>query len=220
MDGEIEMVESEQEFIESLSSDLNEYLESEFKTRVDKRFGFWHVFRMSLQPIFRSDLKRADFAQDFFVKNVTSKKMETFINVKIDNYNSHTSGNKLQYVEINDIPKNAIVNSDVAIKVFDREALETADAISDVLVTILIVWIVGFIIGFVIGLFIPSLIPYAGIVDIVLGIIAFVLGLCISVFHQGPLAIEMENTIAQMLVDNYLSFLDSQYIIEQMLGLL
>lgn len=222
LDEEIEMAESEQEFVESLSSDLNEYLESELKTRVDKRFGFWHIFRMCLQPIFRSDLKRADFAQDFFVKNVTSKKMETFINVKIDNYNSHTSGNKLHYVEINDIPKNAIVNSDVAIKVFDREALETADIVSDILVTILIVWIVGFIIGFIIGLIIQDeeVFIYAGIIDLALGIVAFVLGLCISVFHQGPMATQMENAIAQMLVDNYLSFLDSQYIIEQMLGLL
>lgn len=220
LDGEVEMAKSEQEFVESLSSDLNEYLEKEFKARVDKRFGFWHIFRMCLQPIFRSDMKRADFAQDFFVKNLTPKEIETYINVKIDNYNSHGKSAKLHYVKINDIPKNAIVNSDVAIKVFDREALETADAISDVLVTILIVWIVGFIIGFIIGLFIPELLGYVGIIDFALGIIAFVLGLCISVFHQGPMAIEMENAIAQMLVDNYLSFLDSQYLIEQILGLL
>ncbi len=144
--------------------------------------------------------------------------MQNFINEKVDYYN-RTASDKLSYVKLDKLPNDAIVDTDVALKVFEREALETTDVGVGILVDIIICFVIAFIIGFLIGLFIPSLIPYAGIVDIVLAIVAFGVGLYLSVFRTTALSLELEASIKQMLVDNYMLFVDSQNVITQLLGL-
>ena len=211
---------SQIEFIEQLNNEVEEYLSKEFDKRVEKRFGFWHLVRMMVQPWFKSDIKRANAAQRFFCKNVDSREMENLINAKIDYYNESTTGEKLNYVKLDKLPDGAIVNTDTAIKVFEREAMETTDVLVGILVDILLCLVVAFIIGFIIGLAIPSLLPYVGVVDIAMAMIAFGVGLYLSVFRTTAVSLELEGVIKQMLVDNYMQFLDAQNIILQMLGLL
>lgn len=52
-----------------------------------------------------------------------------------------------------------------------------------------------------------------------MGIIAFGIGLYLSVFRTTALSLELEASIKQMLVDNYMLFIDSQNVITQLLGL-
>lgn len=210
--------ESKIEFIETLNGELEEYLSEQIGPRVQKRFGFWNIIRMIFQPWMRSDVKRAEFAQRFFCKNISSEDLKNWINAKIDFYNqSHSE--LLQYISLDEPPISAIVTPDVALKVFEREAMETTDIIVGVVVDIIVCMVIAFIIGFIIGVFIPALIPYVGIVDLVMTIIAFILGLYVSVFRTTPISLELETQIQQLLVDNYLVFLDSQNIITQILGL-
>lgn len=209
---------SQIEFIEGLDSDLREHLQTCFGKRVEKRFGFWNLLRMIFQPWFKSDVKRASSAQKYFCKDVSAKDIQNFINEKVDFYNS-TASDKLSYVKLDKLPEDAVVNTDVALKVFEREAMETTDVGVGILVDIIICVVVAFIIGFLIGLFVPSLSPYCGIVDIVCGIIAFGIGLYLSVFRTTAITLELEASIKQMLADNYMLYLDSQNIITQLLGL-
>ncbi len=209
------------EFIEQLHGELNEKLQEEFAKRVDKRFGFWHLLRMWGQPWLRSDVKRARFAQTYFCKHVDAKEMQQQINAKIDNYNQYTSADeKLNFVKLAAIPNGSVVNSDVALKIFDREAVETTDAISGVLIDILICFVVAFIIGFLVGFFVPVLVPYLGIVDLLMSLIAFGIGIYLTFIRTMPISIELENQITEMLVQNYMQYLDSQNIIMQMIGAL
>lgn len=191
-----------------------------FDKRVDKRFGFWHLPRMIFQPWFKSDIKRANSAQRYFCKNVEAKDMQDLINAKIDYYNENSSGDKLKYIKLEQIPDGAIVNTDTAMKVFEREAMETTDVLVGILADILICWVIGVIIGLIIGFFIPALFPYVGWFDLALTVIAFLVGLYLSVFRTTAVSLELEGVIKQMLVDNYMQFLDTQNIILQMLGML
>lgn len=217
----IPMADNQIEFVEQLQSDIETQLQEEFSKRVDKRFGFWHLLRMWGQPWLRSDVKRARFAQEYFCKKVNAKEMQQFINAKIDFYNKNVSAEeKMNYIHLDEIPNGAIVDTDTALKVFDREALETTDTLVGIVVDILICCVLAFIIGFIIGFFFPPAIPYAFIIDIVMAIIAFGIGLYLSVFRTSAICIELESQITEMLVNNYMQFIDSQNIIMQMLGTL
>ncbi|MCQ2180312.1 MAG: hypothetical protein MJY91_09475 [Bacteroidales bacterium] len=210
--------QSKVEFIENLNGDLEEYLSAQLGPRVQQRFGFWNIIRMIFQPWMRSDVKRAEFAQKYFCKNISAEDLTNWINAKIDFYNQTHSDN-IQYIKLNEISKNEIVTSDVALKIFEREAMETTDILVGIVIDILVCWVVAFILGLIIGVFIPALLPYAGIIDLVMTIIAFIIGIYVSVFRTTPLSIEIEDQIRQLLVDNYLIFFDSQNIITQILGL-
>ncbi len=209
---------SQMEFISGLDTELRERLQTNFDKKVDKRFGFWNLLRMVFQPWFSSDVKRASSAQKYFCKDVSSKDIQNFINETVDYYNS-TASEKLSYVKLDKLPAGAVVDTDVALKVFEREALETTDVGVGILVDIIVGVIIAFIICFIIGAFIPPLWPYIGWVDIIMGIIAFGIGLYLSVFRTTALALDLEASIKQMLVDNYMLFIDSQNVITQLLGL-
>lgn len=217
---ENEMPDSQVEFIEQLSDEIESTLKESFDKRVEKRFGFWHLIRMVVQPWFKSDVKRANSAQKYFCKDVDSREIENLINAKIDFYNENTNSDKLQYVKLDKIPDGAIVDTNTAIKVFEREAMETTDVMVGILIDIVLCLIVAFIIGFIIGLANPDLLQYCGIVDTVMAVIAFGIGIYLSVFRTTAISIDLENTIKQMLVDNYMQFLDAQNVILQMIGLL
>ena len=75
------MPDSQVEFIEQLSDEIESHTERVFSTkRVEKRFGFWHLIRMVVQPWFKSDVKRANSAQKYFCKDVDSREIENLIN--------------------------------------------------------------------------------------------------------------------------------------------
>ena len=118
------------------------------------------------------------------------------------------------------MPTNTIVDTEVAMLIFNREAMETTDVLVGVVVDILICVVIAFILGFLLGFFFPPLAPYAFIIDIVMTIIAFGLGIYVSVFRTTTIALELESQIQQLMIDNYMQFLESQNIITQMLGML
>jgi len=215
-----ELPSSQVEFIEQLNEEIEAILNASFEKRVEKRFGFWHLIRMMVQPWFKSDVKRANSAQKYFCKDVDSREIENLINTKIDFYNENTNSEKLHYVKLDKIPDGAIVDTNTAIKVFEREAMETTDALAGIFVDILICWVIAFVFSFILFLIFPSTIAYSWIIDLVMTIIAFLVGLYLSVFRTTAVSIELENTIKQMLVDNYMHFLDAQNVILQMMGLL
>ena len=107
----------------------------------------------------------------------------------------------------------------MALKIFEREALETSDVAIGIIIDILICIVIAFIIGFIIGAFIPPLIPYVGIIDIVMAIVAFGLGIYISVFYVSDVSVALEESICQMLVENYMIYLETQDYLLQLFGL-
>ena len=117
------------------------------------------------------------------------------------------------------IIQNTIIDTKTAILIFDREAMETTDVVAGILVDILLCVVVAFILVFLLGFF-PPLVPYAFVIDIVMGIIAFGIGIYLSVFRTTSVSLELESQIQQLMVDNYMQFLESQNIIAQMLGML
>ena len=212
---------SQMEFVTQLQSDLDATLREELSARIEKRFGFWHLLRMWIQPWATSDVKRARNAQDYFCKNVGAKEMQQLINAKIDYYNRNsTADEKLGYVKLQSIPDGVIVDTDVALKIFDREAMETTDTLFGIFIDIVLCVVIAFILGFIIGFFFPPLIPYAGIIDIIMGILAVLIGIYVSVVKTSAVCIDLENQILDMLVNNYIQYIDSQNIVAQMLGLL
>ena len=74
------------------------------------------------------------------------------------------------------------------------------------------------IIGFIIGLCIPLLLPYIGIIDICLTILALVMGLYVAFFYETPIILDLEAEISRMIIDNYLYYIDAQNIIPQIVG--
>lgn len=128
-----EIPSSQSEFIELLNGELDEYLHSEFSSRVEKRFGLCHLIRMLCQPWFKSDVGRAAAAQKYFCKNVKSSEMQNWINAKIINYNEYNS-DKLKPIILGGLTKGCIVDDSVALKIFEREAIETTDTIASILV--------------------------------------------------------------------------------------
>ena len=163
------------------------------------------------------DINRIISAEEYFKKDLDEKELERLINAKIDYFNSKHS-TKLKYVSLSEIPQYSIVTTDVALKIFDRESMELADVVIGWLIDILIIWVVGFIIGFIIGLCIPLLLPYIGIIDICLTILALVMGLYVAFFYETPIILDLEAEISRMIIDNYLYYIDAQNIIPQIVG--
>ena len=220
VNNDIDIAESKMEFITQMQDELNDYLQKKLSERVEDRFGFLNLLRMIFQPWFSSDVKRADNAQEYLCKDLQAKDIQQWINNKINFYNTNNPTDKINFVSIKDFSRGEIVDTNVAIKIFDREAMELTDVIGGVVIDIIICWVIGFIIGFIIGLCRHSLLPFIGIIDTVLGIIAFGIALYFSIFHTTTASIDLENQITQMLIDNYFTVLNSQDIISQILGLL
>lgn len=217
-DNEMILPTSQMEFIEQLNVEIEEHLTAQFKERVEDRFGFWHLPRMLVQPWFKSDIKRANYAQKYLCQKVKATDIEKLINAKIDYYNQSNSQNNLNYISLDKIKDGDIVNTDIALKIFEREAMETTDIVVGILVDILVCFVIAFIIGFIIGLFFPILLPYVGIVDIIMIIASICIGFYLSIFRTTTISIELEATISRMLVDSYMQFLDTQNVIFQMIG--
>ena len=135
------------------------------------------------------------------------------------------SGNVFQHFgksenfKVYEVEDSKVVNSEV-IGTDGLSHCTLASMLAEKLVDVLICWVIAFVLGFIIGLFIPPLVPYAGIIDIIMGIIAFGMGIYISIFKTSVICIELENQIVDMLINNYMQYLDSQKIVIQMLGLL
>lgn len=212
---------SQIEFIQHLNSEVQIHLSETFSIKIEQRFGFWHLLRMIVQPWSKSDVKRAKFAEEYFCEDIGIQDMQNWINAKIDFHNKNNIGEQLQYINLpKTMPTNTIVDTEVAMLIFNREAMETTDVLVGVIVDILICVVIAFILGFLLGFFFPPLAPYAFIIDIVMTIIAFGLGIYVSVFRTTTIALELESQIQQLMIDNYMQFLESQNIITQMLGML
>ncbi len=177
---------------------------------------------MLCQPWFSSDVSRARYAQKYFCKHIGAEDIQQLVNAKVDYYNQNVSEDKkLNYVKIETIPDGTIVDTNTALKIFDREAIETTDTLAGIFIDIVICWVIGFVIGLILGFFVSEdFIPYFGIIDIILGIIAFGVGIYISFFKTSAICIELDEQILDMLVNNYMQFIESQNIIIQMFGLL
>lgn len=213
-----EYPESQLQFIEQLHIEVEEYIAKEVEIRVSKRFGFWHLLRMVVQPWMISDVKRADNAENYLLKNIPADKVQNLINAKIDYYNESTDTGDLQYVNIEKIPNGSIVSNDVAIKIFEREALETSEILIGVLLDILLCFIIAFILGFIIGAFIPGLLPFVGIIDTIMLVLSIGIGIYISIFRTTVVSMELENQICEQIVNNYMQYIEIQNIVIQMIG--
>ncbi len=218
----ISLADNQVEFVEQLQTDIETMARKNFSERLDKRFGFWNLFRMLCQPWFSSDVSRARHAQKYFCKHIGAEDIQQLINTKVDYYNQNVpEDKKMHYVKIEMIPDGTIVDTNTALKIFDREAIETTDTLAGIFIDIVICLVIAFVIGFILGFFVSEeFIPYAGIIDIILGIIAFGVGIYISFFKTSAICIELEEQILDMLVNNYMQFIESQNIIIQMFGLL
>lgn len=213
------ILESNTEIIEKINSDIEDFLTSKLEEKVSDRFGFLNLLRMYFQPWFYSDISRANSAQEYFSEDISAKDLQQLINSKVDYYNRKYPNANLKFVELNEIPDGELVDADVALKIFEREALETSDVAIGIIIDILICIVIAFIIGFIIGAFIPPLLPYVGIIDIVMAIVAFGLGIYISVFYVSDVSVALEESICQMLVENYMIYLETQDYLLQLFGL-
>ena len=214
-----EILSSNTEIIEKINSDIEDFLSDKLNEKVSDRFGFLNLLRMYVQPWFYSDISRANSAQEYFLEDISAKDVQQLINSKVDYYNRIYPNAKLKFVDLNEIPEGALVDTDVALKIFEREAIETSDVFIGIIADILICFVVAFIIGFIIGAFIPPLLPYVGLVDIIMGIVALCFGIYVSVFYVSDISIALEESICQMLVENYMTYLDSQNYLLQLFGL-
>ena len=213
---------SQMEFVQGLQRELQSHISETFSAKIEKRFGLWHIFRMIVQPWIISNTKRTELAERYFCRGIECKDLQNLINTQIDDYNKNNQGEELRYIQLPEsIPQNTIVNANVATLVFHREAIETTDILATVILGILIfcvTFLIGFILGFLFGYERVALTCF--IIDIAATIIAFLMGLYLSVFRTAMASIELENQLHQLMVENYMQFLESQNIINQILGML
>lgn len=206
----LQLAETDSEFISGLHDELNEKIANTISSNVDKRFGFWNVLRMFYQWIFTSDIKRAKKAETAFVKNLEPEEMMKEINAKIDYYN-RTNNADLAYIKnIDEIPKLSIVDTDVAFKVLEREAMDATDGIIGILIGLFFDLIL-----FIVTLFIPIIHP---LIKLILFCISLALGLVILFIYGGPVMLELESEIKQMVIYNFQAYIDSQNIIQQIIS--
>ena len=213
---------SQMEFVQGLQRELQSHISETFSAKIEKRFGLWHIFRMIVQPWIISNTKRTELAERYFCRGIECKDLQNLINTQIDDYNKNNQGEELRYIQLPEsIPQNTIVNANVATLVFHREAIETTDILATVILGILIfcvTFLIGFILGFLFGY--ERVAFTCIIIDIAATIIAFLMGLYLSVFRTAMASIELENQLHQLMVENYMQFLESQNIINQILGML
>ena len=215
---DLKLAENDSEFIDELMNEIHSKIETEISHNIDKRFGFWGVFRMYYQYIFTSDVKRMKKAEKALCKGLNPKELTKEINAKIYYYNENHDGNLSYIKNLKEIPEMSIVNPDLALKILDREAMEVTDGLVGVLLDIIICFCIGFIIGFIIGLFFPALIPYCGIIDLILAILSIIAAIVILFIYGSPIMTQMEVEIKQMLIYNFQLFIDSQNIIQQIIA--
>ena len=214
---DLQLADDEEEFITELSKEINSEIENTISANVDRRFGFWGVFRMYYQWIFTSDVKRVKKAERAFCHGLDPRKLTEEINAKIYHFNESNDADLNYIEELEKIPELSIVNTEVAMKILEREAMEVTDGLIGVLLDIIICLVIGFIIGFIIGLCIPVLIPYCAVIDTVLGVVSIIAGIIILFVYGSPVMDQMEIEIKQMLIYNFQLYLDSQNIFQQIL---
>lgn len=216
---ESSVASSKMEFIKSMMPELEEYAKEKIDKRVDKRFGFWNIVRMATQPVFRKELKRMDKAQKYFCKDLTPNTIEKWINAKVDYYNqSHED--KLGSVSLEKIGKNQIVTSEVAKKVFARENREIGGFLAGILISLLVVFVLTAIAIVIMFALEVEEVWIAIIVDVAIAVIAFLVSIGVDIFVNGPICTALENEIKQMVLENYMAYINSQDIIAQMIGML
>lgn len=213
----LQLAENDREFIDGLMNEIHTKVETEISRNVDKRFGFWGVFRMYYQYIFTSNVKRIKKAEKAFCKGLDPDDLTKEINAKINYYNEINNGNLSYIKELDAIPELSIVNSDLAFKVLDREAMEATDGLIGILLEIITFCILILLIHFLIK--ICNLILFASLpnwlFDLVLVTISFIAAIVILFAYGNPVMTQMQSEIQQMLIYNFQLYIDSQNIIQQ-----
>lgn len=208
---DLQLAENDTEFIKELDKEIHSIIETELSERVEKRFGFWNLFRMYWDYLFIPDIKRIKHSEDFFCRNLQPEDLLKEINAKIDYYNSTHEESKMSYLtSLAPIPTLSIVDMDLAPTILEREALEVVDLFIGFLVDILVCVILVFVLSLIIKNFV--------IPTWIFSIISILIALFISIFYGTPEMSQLEMEIKQALINNYQFYLDSQFYIQQIIG--
>lgn len=210
---DLQLAQNEVEFIRELDREIHSKIEAELSERVEKRFGFWNLFRMYWEYIFVSDIKRIKHSEEYFCKNLQPDDLLKEINAKVDYYNSEHKESKMSYLtSIAPIPTLSIVDMDLAPIILEREALEVVDLFIGFVIDILVCLILALVFGIIIK---NITIPVWSST-----ILSIVIALFISIFYSTPEMEQLEMEIKQTLINNYQFYLDSQFYIQQIVGVL
>ena len=127
----------------------------------------------------------------------------------------------MSYIKnLEEIPELSIVNTDLALKILDREAMEVTDGLIGIILDIISFCIVFLIVHFLIKILFPALfgsIPN-WLIDLAAALISIIASLIILFTYGNPAMIQIESEIQQELIYNFQLFIDSQNIIQQIIA--
>lgn len=201
-------------FLDSLSTQFADLVEKRVQNNVEDRFGILDAFiRIPFQSLFTSQIKRMDYANDKLTKGLKKDDLQDWINGRISEYNHHaTKGEQFNTIELKDFKKHEIVNGKVFDEILNRENLENANNITDLIIGG-IIWLVITIICAIIGVVVPGAGTALGcIVQIIQSAIIGVFLYFLIDIHMP----DLENKISSDIIQNYTEYFNNQNIMNQL----
>lgn len=197
-------------FVDSLSIQFARMIKDKVRENVEDRFGIFDALvRLPFQSIFVSQATRMDYAEDAMTKNLTSEDLQNWVNGKVDDYNKHADKkSQIKMITLEPFKQHEIVTESVFQKILNRENLENADNIIDLVISG-VIWLVLFLIGlFWIKIEIQSGCLFQIIQSLVIMVILFFL---IDI-HMPTL----EEQITDGIIQNYTEYLNNQNLAKQL----
>ena len=103
---------------------------------------------------------------------------------------------------------------------FARENREIGGFLAGILISLLVVFVLTAIAIVIMFALEVEEVWIAIIVDVAIAVIAFLVSIGVDIFVNGPICTALENEIKQMVLENYMAYINSQDIIAQIIGML
>lgn len=210
------VVNSREAMIDTLSTRLVSYIEDGVNEIIDLRCGIWSIPRIFYQTLFVSDKARRHDWAAAIKERISNDNIEIMINSQIEEFNMQHLENTLNHISLSEITEDDIIDDLAFERIKGREWFEWAGVIIDILITAILGYVIGFIIGFIIGFCFGEI---SGMVANIIGIIASIISFIASLFMLAPKYAIYESGIVEAILNNYMDYLSTQFIIEQMLSL-
>lgn len=213
---EINISNSREAMIDTLSTMLVSSIEEGVTEIIDLRCGIWSIPRIFYQTLFVSDKARRHDWAVAIKERISNDNLETMVNSQIEEFNMQNPKNTLNCISLSEITESDIIDDLAFERIKGREWFEWAGVIIDILITAILGYVIGFIIGFIIGFCFGGIsVVAANIIGIVVSAISFI----VSLFMLAPKYAIYESGIVDAILNNYMDYLSTQYVIEQMLSL-
>jgi hypothetical protein len=136
-----------------LTEKINGYVEEKTSELVDEQTSIWTLqpIRMLKHSFFVNDsTRKGDWYQAVMSVGLSTDSINSFINREIDTYNTFHKGNEIEYMELNSLEQEEIIDDNAFSLIKELEYYGAYDLI-DILIGSFIAYIVGWVFGFIVA---------------------------------------------------------------------